>query len=200
MSLRARLTLLVAFCVAGAVVVVSIVAYAVAEDRLVNAVDDTLGGRAQFVADRPFVVGIGEGSFDEVNPSASPATGADHGGSTEGPPDAGGLTDGTLFVNRGPGIPSIDVFQIVDVSSGDVLSSPIDQAVVLPVSDRDLAVGARGQLAPAVVHHLHVAVQRRRPGTARASRCSPARALTVPDATSRAIARSVDSPDRLRGS
>ncbi|HEY8171792.1 MAG TPA: HAMP domain-containing sensor histidine kinase [Dehalococcoidia bacterium] len=112
MNLRARLTVLVALCVAGAVVVVSVLAYVTTRDRLVSTLDETLQGRAQFVGGGP---GAGSGP----------------------PPD----NDGPDEDDR-PGLPSIDVFQVVK-EDGSVAGRPSDQSVVLPVSDRDLRVAAR---------------------------------------------------------
>lgn len=134
MSLRARLTLLVAFCVAAAVMAVSLVTYVVAEDRLVSAVDETLGGRARFVAGQP--------------PGTRPA-GDD--ALTAGAPDEMGRRwytrlmrggdGGGIIAGSGPGIPSIDVFQVVS-ADGEIVVAPADQVVLLPVSDADLAVAA----------------------------------------------------------
>ena len=53
MSLRARLTLLVALCVAGAVILISVVAYFATRASLVDQIDETLQGRASFVGGRP---------------------------------------------------------------------------------------------------------------------------------------------------
>lgn len=111
MSIRARLTILVALCVAGAVIAVSLVAYFVTQSRLVRAVDDTLQGRAQFVSDRSFS-GRGPG-----------------GGSS---PNGAGK----------PGLPSIDIFQVID-DRGKVVDAPADQEVALPVGSVDIAVAAR---------------------------------------------------------
>ncbi len=127
MSLRARLTLLVAFCVAAAVMAVSLVAYVVAEDRLVSAVDDTLGGRAQFVAGQP--PGVRPAGEDAPVASA---------------PDEMGRRWYSRVIRGGgmvgQGIPSIDIFQVVN-ASGEIVVAPADQVVLLPVSDDDLAVG-----------------------------------------------------------
>jgi two-component system sensor histidine kinase MprB len=75
MSLRARLTLLVAVCVAAAVVAASSVAYFATQDRLVSAVDDTLEQRATFEAARPVFSGgrrpPGDHDFSEIPGVAS---------------------------------------------------------------------------------------------------------------------------------
>jgi two-component system sensor histidine kinase MprB len=109
MNLRMRLTVLVALCVAGAVVAVSFLAYFATEDRLVSSVDETLRGRASFEAAK-------------FTPGDSPFHREESG-------------------ERGPGIASVDVFQIVG-SDGTVLGAPPGQDIGLPVSDRDRAVAA----------------------------------------------------------
>ena len=114
MSLRARLTLLVALCVAGAVILISLVAYFATRASLVDQIDETLQGRASFVGGRP----VPGGGFSPGGP---------------------GDDDGDD--RRGEGIASIDVFQVID-AEGNVLDFPQDQDVVLPVSDEDKAVAA----------------------------------------------------------
>lgn len=122
MSLRARLTVLVALCVAGAVIAVSFVAYVAIQDRLVSTLDETLEGRAQFVGGRG---GFGVGPGDD-------------GGS---PGSFGRGDEGETPGGFRPGIPSIDIFQLVN-AEGVVAALPVDQAVELPVNDRDLGVAA----------------------------------------------------------
>ncbi len=140
MNLRTRLTVLVALCVAGAVVVASLVAYVATKNRLVGAVDETLEGRAQFVGERTFTFPVG-----------GPVGGRQGNGAGQAEPPR-------------PGIPSIDVFQVVD-SQGATLFAPDDQDVVLPVSDRDLAV-ATGDRA-AYLHNVSVGGEEYRVYTAR---------------------------------
>ena len=139
MSLRARLALLVAFCVAAAVMAVSLVAYFVVEDRLVSAVDDTLGGRARFVAGQP------PGSRPEGNDAPSPSAPDEMGRRWYTRLMRGG-DDGGIIARRGPGIPSVDVFQVVS-ADGEIVVAPADQVVLLPVSDDDLGV-ALGNAKP----------------------------------------------------
>jgi two-component system, OmpR family, sensor histidine kinase MprB len=109
MNVRTRLAILVALCVASAVVVVSFLAYFATKDRLISSVDATLRGRASFEAARPTT---SEGPF--IRPDGGP---------------------------RGPGIASVDLFQIIG-DDGTVLGTPPNQDVALPVSERDRAVAA----------------------------------------------------------
>jgi two-component system sensor histidine kinase MprB len=119
MSLRTRLALLVAFCVAGAVVAVSVVVYVAAENRMISAVDDTLGGRASFIAGRDFS-NSAEGPLRRALPERRA---------------------GVLRLQAG--IPSVDIFQIVR-GDGTVLVAPSDNIAAIPLVGRDLAV-ARGE-------------------------------------------------------
>lgn len=114
-----RLTLLVTVCVAAAVIGVSVITYVATERRLVGAVDETLGGRAQFVTGGSLGLrGGGAGDFRE-----------------------GAVARPELWLAR-RGLPSVDIFQVVS-ADGRVLLSPQDQVVRLPVSNADLDV-ARG--------------------------------------------------------
>jgi two-component system sensor histidine kinase MprB len=90
----------------------SAVAYFATRASLVDQIDETLQGRASFVSSRP----APGGSFP-----------------VGGPIGGNGVP--------GSGIASIDVFQVID-AEGNVLGVPLDQNVVLPVSDEDMAVAS----------------------------------------------------------
>jgi two-component system sensor histidine kinase MprB len=158
MSLRAQLALFTALLVAAAVVVVSVVAYYAAQDRLISQIDDSLVSRSHMVAG-------GEGL-----PRPGPGAGGDR-GPGGGRPDPYAQTD--------------TFFQVID-KTGAVLAAPLEQQTKIPVGDSDLAVanGARG----AVIHdatsdgvHLRVLASPGQSGEA----VLIARSLTEVDASMR---------------
>ena len=111
MSLRAQLTLFTALLVAAAVVIVSLVSYYAAQDRLISQIDDTLTARAKTVAG-------GEGL-----PRPGPGGGSRPGGGDAPDPFA----DNDTF------------FQVID-KTGAIVGAPANQPIQIPISADDIAV------------------------------------------------------------
>lgn len=160
MSLRAQLTLFTSLLVAAAVVVVSLVAYYAAQDRLISQIDDSLIARASAVAG-------GEG----LPRSGSGRGGGDRGGRR--PPDPFGQTD--------------TFFQVID-RAGAVVAAPTEQQKEIPIGTGDLAVANRAH--GSFIHdatsdgeHLRVLTSPGQPGEA----VQIGRSLTEVDASMREL-------------